>query len=192
MNNGLETKFLCVPASFAIGSYLDGWQVVWCQYPGGVWWLADSMTLNQKFIYELAESNLCFDCTGHGTFLDVPSSTKPTVGVHKAAFAFGTNTPARARPTRRLAKAGIHRLPCQRWPARRHYRQQFSDSRRCLCLEVPAQSYPRGRWPEIRSEACNLFVAHCRIRGPQRCCRKCPSTVCRYRQTRYLPRCKRR
>jgi len=31
VKNGLETKFLCVPAAVAIGSHFDGWQVVWCQ-----------------------------------------------------------------------------------------------------------------------------------------------------------------
>jgi hypothetical protein len=39
VKNGLETKFLCVPAAVAIGSHLDGWQVVWCQPDrNGVLW----------------------------------------------------------------------------------------------------------------------------------------------------------
>jgi hypothetical protein len=39
VTNRLETKFLCVAASVAIGSHLDGWQVVWCQRDrSGVLW----------------------------------------------------------------------------------------------------------------------------------------------------------
>jgi hypothetical protein len=36
---GLETKFLCESSALALGSYLDGWQVIWCQPDrNGVLW----------------------------------------------------------------------------------------------------------------------------------------------------------
>lgn len=39
MKNGLEAKFLCVPAAVAIESHFDGWQLVWCQPDrNGVLW----------------------------------------------------------------------------------------------------------------------------------------------------------